>query len=138
MGSENWVTYPTFDASKEEIRLEIMKEMREGEQSGRSRLYTWGGRNMTTERQMRESLERLVDDKDGLIGSLEQRISRALDLLERHQWKHHSEDGPVSYLACIVCFRGRESGQTNGYICHKPDCELAQLLTENGREVRYA
>lgn len=55
-------------------------------------------------------------------------LSRALDLLERHQWKLTTSFGD---WGCVAC-RGR---QTQG---HKPDCELAQLLAESGREVRYA
>jgi hypothetical protein len=64
----------------------------------------------------------VVDDYD-----YEAALSRALDLLERHQW--HGE--VFALHACIECHFYRYAG-------HKPDCELALLLRENGREVRFA
>jgi hypothetical protein len=61
-------------------------------------------------------------------------LSRALDLLERHQWEYE-RIGTINanqILRCMECGRGSLSGE------HNPDCALAQLLAENGREVRYA
>lgn len=53
-------------------------------------------------------------------------LSRALDLLERHQWDGVNERCPDCKASPLY----EEQ--------HNADCELAQLLKENGREVRHA
>ena len=37
-----------------------------------------------------------------------------------------------------ILSRARDSCENGEHDGHERDCELAQLLTENGREVRYA
>jgi hypothetical protein len=68
-----------------------------------------------------------IDPLSGQVHDWLAALSRALDLLERHQFC----DDTIWNARCKHCSKWSRDG-------HKPDCELALLLKENGREVRFA